>query len=107
MDRLSPLGVAFMSPRYNIALTDARRCRIDRLDLIYDRSRDMQRDVLNRPRHSRIVLLWAGATERRIAAVATFEYPQLLVIKVQEHLHCSPTSILRALHITFTLDPLI
>ena len=73
MDRLSPLGVAFMSPRYNIALTDARRCRIDRLDLIYDRSRDMQRDVLNRPRHSRIVLLWAGATERtsRIAAVAT------------------------------------
>ena len=56
MDRLSPLGVAFMSPRYNIALADARRCRIDRLDLIYDRSRDMQRDVLNRPRHSRIVL---------------------------------------------------
>ena len=83
MDRLSPLGVAFMSPRYNIALTDARRCRIDRLDLIYDRSRDMQRDVLNRPRHGRIVLLlWVGATERRIAAVATCD---------QEHLHCSPT----------------
>ena len=31
MDRLSPLGVAFMSPRHNIDLTDARRCRIDRL----------------------------------------------------------------------------
>ena len=45
MDRLSPLGVAFMSPRHNIDLTDARRCRIDRLlDYI-----DMQRSVLNRP----------------------------------------------------------
>ena len=42
---------------------------------------DMQRDVLNRPRHSGIALVSAGATERRIAAVATFESAQLLVIK--------------------------
>ena len=42
---------------------------------------DMQRSVLNRPRHSGIALIEAGATERRIAAVATFESAQLLVIK--------------------------